>query len=75
MLLTVALFITISIYCCLIKHKAKQKHLLPLYVTNNKLKEICINELKEIDIKSRTCYYFDDIMREIYLYSCDTLVD
>ena len=28
------------IYYCLIKYKAKQKHLLPFYVTNNELKEV-----------------------------------
>ena len=25
------------------------------------------NELKEIDIKNRMCYYFDDIMRYIFI--------
>ena len=29
----------VSIYCYPIKYKAKQKYLLPFYVTNNKLKE------------------------------------
>ena len=29
------------------------------------------NELKEIDIKNRTCYYFDDIMRDGDIYSGD----
>ena len=38
LLITIALLIAVSIYCYLIKYKAKQKHLLPLYVTNNKLK-------------------------------------
>ena len=33
-----ALLIAGSIYCYLIKYKAKQKHLLPFYVTNNELK-------------------------------------
>ena len=28
---------TVSSYICLIKYKAKQKHLLPYYVTNDKL--------------------------------------
>ena len=52
-----------------------QKHLLPYYVTNNRLKKFFINnilekmesndELKEIDIKNRTCYYFNDIMRVV----------
>ena len=52
-------------YSYLIKYKAKQKHLLSSYVTNNKLKKFYINnlikmeikdQLKEIDIKNRTCY-------------------
>ena len=30
------------------------------------------DELKEIDIKNRTCYYFDDIME---VYSGDILLD
>ena len=34
-LLAFLLFIAVSIYCYLIKYKAKQKHLLPYYVTNN----------------------------------------
>ena len=25
------------------------------------------NQLKEIDIKNRACYYFDDIMRYIFI--------
>ena len=34
------------------------------------------NELKEIDFKNRTCYYFvDDIMRNIDNYSGDTVLD
>ena len=37
LLITTTLLIAFSIYCCLIKHKAKQKHLWPYYVTNNKL--------------------------------------
>ena len=36
LLITIALLIAVSIYCYLIKYKAKQKHLLPFYVTNNK---------------------------------------
>ena len=39
-LIIIALLIAISIYCDLIKYKAKQKHLLPFYVTNNELKQI-----------------------------------
>ena len=40
LLITIALLIAVSIYCYLIKYKAKQKHLLPFYVKNNKLKEV-----------------------------------
>ena len=36
LLITITLLITI-IYCYLIKYKAKQKHLLPYYLTNEKL--------------------------------------
>ena len=38
LLITIAF--SISIYCYLIRYKAKQKHLLPFYVTNNELKEV-----------------------------------
>ena len=52
----------------LIKYKAKQKHLLPFYATNN--------ELKEIYIKNCTCYYFDDIItRDIDINISDMLSD
>ena len=47
--------------------------MLPYYVINDKLKRFYINkciinmdsseELKEIHIKSHTCYYFDDIIK------------
>ena len=39
-LIRIALLIAFSIYCYLIKYKAKQKHLLPFYVTTNKLKKV-----------------------------------
>ena len=39
-LITIALSIVVSIYCYLIKYQAKQKHLLPYHVTNNKLKKV-----------------------------------
>ena len=46
LLITIKLLIAISIYYYLIKDKAKQKHLLPFYVTNNKLKKkFCINDI------------------------------
>ena len=40
LLITIALLIAVSVYCYLIKYRAKQKHLLPFHVTNNELKEI-----------------------------------
>ena len=40
LLITIALLIAVSIYCYLIKYRAKQKCLLPFNFTNNKLKEI-----------------------------------
>ena len=40
-LITIALLIAVSIYCYyLIKHREKQKHLLPFHFKNYKLKEI-----------------------------------
>ena len=45
LLITIALFITVSIYCYLIKYKVKQKHLLLFYVTNNELKKFCIKTI------------------------------
>ena len=35
LLITIVLLITVSIYCFLIKYRAKQKHLLPFHFTNN----------------------------------------
>ena len=40
LLITIALLISISIYCYLIKYQAKQKKLLLFQFTNSKLKEI-----------------------------------
>ena len=45
LLMAIALFIVVSIYCYLTKYKAKQKDLLPCYVTNNKFKKFCINNI------------------------------
>ena len=71
--ITIALLIAVSIYYYLIKYKSQQKHLLPYYATNDKLKKFYINEcfidmdsndeLKEIDIEKCTCYFFDDIIK------------
>ena len=33
------------------------------------------DKLKEIDVKSRTCYYFDDIIKDIYINFSDILLD
>ena len=40
LLITIELLIAFSIYCYLIKYRAKQKPLLPSQFTNNKFKEI-----------------------------------
>ena len=61
LLITIASFIAISIQCYLLKYQAKQKRLLPLHVTNNKLKKVLYqqynlkrsNKFKDIDIKNR----------------------
>ena len=29
------------------------------------------DKLKEINIKNRTCYYFDDIIKDVYIYLND----
>ena len=42
LLITIALLIAVSIYCYLIKYRAKQKHLLPFQVTNNERSFILI---------------------------------
>ena len=33
-------YLVINMYCYLMKYKSKQKHLLPYYITNDKLKEV-----------------------------------
>ena len=33
------------------------------------------DKLNEIDTKNRTCYYFDDIIKDIDTYLVDTLLD
>ena len=40
LLIKIVLLIAVSIYCYLIKCKAKLKHLFPFYVTHNELKEV-----------------------------------
>ena len=39
-LIIIALLTAVSIYCYLIKYRAKQKHFLPFHVTNNELKQV-----------------------------------
>ena len=48
LLITIALLIAVSIYCYLIEYRVKQKHLLPFHVTNNELKELCINNINKL---------------------------
>ena len=33
------------------------------------------DELKDIDIKHRACYYFDDTIKDIDINCCDILLD
>ena len=40
LLITILLLITVSIYCYLIKFRAKQKDILPLHNTNNQLEQV-----------------------------------
>ena len=40
LLISIALLIAVSIYCCLIKYRPKQKHLLPFHNTNNELRTV-----------------------------------
>ena len=40
LLLTIALMIAVSIYCYLMKYRAKQKHLSLCHDTNNQLKQV-----------------------------------
>ena len=68
--LLITILIAVSIYCCFIKYRAKQ-NVLP-YHNTSKLKKLTLkvyskmksnDELKDIDIKNRTCYYIDDIIK------------
>ena len=42
LLITISILIIVSSHCCFIKHRLKQKHLLPYYNTHNELKEVDI---------------------------------
>ena len=60
--------IAVSIYCYVTKYWAKQKHVLPYHITNYQVNKCIIkvesnDKLKEVDVKNRTLYYFDDIIK------------
>lgn len=67
LLVAIALLNAFSIYCYMINYQAKQKQLLAFHNANNKF---CIHKciikvstnIKEIDIKSSTCYFVNDII-------------
>ena len=68
-LITIPLLIAVTIYCYLVKYRRKQNHLLPFHFKNSKLKEIIYQKwvikdiyIKDIDIKNRIYYFFDDIV-------------
>ena len=46
-LIIISLLLAVSIYCYMIKFKAKQKRLLPFYVRNNKLIKIYFKNGRE----------------------------
>ena len=68
--ITITLLIPVSIYSYLIKYHSKQKLLLPFHFINKRLKEILYekyksemsNKVKDIYIKNRTYYFFNDII-------------
>ena len=68
--ISIVLLIAVSIHCKLIKHRAKQKFLLPFHNTNNEFKQALYlpykskrsNKVKDISIKNHAYYFFDDII-------------
>ena len=64
LLITIALLIAVSIYCYLLKYRVTQNHLLSFHFTNKKLqsKSEMSNKVKNIDIKNRRYYFFNDII-------------
>ena len=40
LLITITLLIAVTVYCYLIKNRAKQKHLLLFHITNNEIKQV-----------------------------------
>ena len=69
--------IAVSIYCCLIKYQAKQRYLLSCDFKNSELKKIVSEKwaIEDIDIKSRTYYFFDEIINTKYLDPNDIKID
>ena len=68
LLITIAFLIAVSIYCYVTKYRTKQKHVLPYHITNHQVNKCIIkvesnDKLKEVDIKNRTLYYFNDIIK------------
>ena len=74
LLFIIALLIVVSIYCYLIKYKAKEKHLLRcyfkwkiigsfIYINKYIINVESNDKLKENVIKNRTCYYFEGIIK------------
>ena len=68
------LLIAGSIYCYLIKYRSKQichEWQINKCITNIKSND----ELKEIDVKNRTWYYFDDIIKKEDFILDNILID
>ena len=71
LLITIALLITLSVFCYLIKYQRNiYYHCTPqirsqevFYINNCIIKTESNDKLKEIDINNCTCYYFDDIIK------------
>ena len=45
LLITKVLLIVVSIFSCLIKYQAEQKHLLPFHDKNKEIKKFCLNNI------------------------------
>ena len=77
--ITIALLITVSNYCYLIKYEPKKTFITILrrkWQINKSIINIdSIDKLKEIGIKNRTYYYFDDITKTEDVNLDNRLVD
>ena len=68
LLFTIILLITFSIYCYLLKYQAKQKHLILFHDSKLKINQYwyyklkMTNKVKDINIKNRIYYFFNDII-------------